>query len=306
MKPWGASEVRGARAIPPVYALALAGALTACGSSSGSIGGAAVPSVSPSGPALTYVAVGASETLGFGADDPVRQAWTQVFYRTALPRAASLVNLGIPGATVQEALLREVPEAERARPDVVTVWLNVNDLIEAVPPSLYREQITKLLQDLRDRGHTTVLIANTPPLGQLRRFSECEPFAPASGGGCDRTRRLTAPELEATVDAYNSAISQAAAKEGAIVVDLHALGLAAQHAGTENDLVSGDGFHPSTAGHLAIGRGIRAGPAGDPSRLSRGPRPAGPSIDNAALPRAIAARGAKLEPRWPTAKPSSC
>jgi lysophospholipase L1-like esterase len=172
------------------------------------------------------------------------------------------VNLGIPGATVQKALAREVPEAERARPDVVTVWLNVNDLIEAVPPGLYRETDHEAPAGSAGRWPYDRPHRKYSPLGQLRRFSECEPFAPASGGGCDRTRRLTAPELEATVDAYNSAISQAAAKVGAIVVDLHALGLAAQHAGTENDLVSGDGFHPSTAGHLAIGRAFaRALPA---------------------------------------------
>ena len=64
-----------------------------------------------SGPARTragdpgvYVAVGASETVGAGADSPVTEAWPQLFYRVALPRAAVFVNLGIPGATVAEAI----------------------------------------------------------------------------------------------------------------------------------------------------------------------------------------------------------
>ncbi len=242
--------------------IVLAAALTACGRSSGSIGARAVPSVSPAGPALSYVAIGASETLGFGADDPVSQAWTQVFYRTALPRAATLVNLGIPGATAQEALLREVPEAARLRPDIVTVWLNVNDLIRGVPPDDYRRQITSLLEGLRQAGSPTILVANTPPLGRLPRFAMCLPFSPAPGGECDQTRPLTAEELDAMVMAYNSAISEAAARAGAIVVDLHALGMVAQRQGTDLELVSRDGFHPSTAGHLAIGRAFaRALPA---------------------------------------------
>jgi lysophospholipase L1-like esterase len=240
----------------------LAAALTACGGSSGSIGAGAVPSVSPAGPALTYVAIGASETLGFGADDPIRQAWTQVFYRRALPRAATLVNLGIPGATAQEALLREVPEAARLRPDVVTVWLNVNDLIRGVPPDEYGRQITSLLEELRGVRGPTVLVGNTPPLGQLPRFADCQPYSPAPGGGCDQTRQLSAEELDAMVSAYNSVISEAAARAGAIVVDLHALGVAAQREGTDRELLSRDGFHPSTAGHLAIGRAFaRALPA---------------------------------------------
>jgi lysophospholipase L1-like esterase len=115
------------------------------------------------------VAIGASETLGFGADDPVRQGWTQVFYRTALPRATTQVNLGIPGATVQEALEREVPEARQLHPDVVTVWLNVNDLLEGVSPSAYEDQLRILLSDLRGNGGPTVLVANTPPLDLLPR-----------------------------------------------------------------------------------------------------------------------------------------
>jgi acyl-CoA thioesterase I len=237
-----------------VFVLALAAGLTACGSSSG-VGAAAVPSVSPSGRALTYVAIGASETLGFGADDPIRQAWTQVFYRTALPRAATLVNLGIPGATVQEALQREVPVAEGLRPDVVTIWLNVNDIVRGVQPTDYREQIVSLLRELRDGGEgPIVLIANTPPLDGLPRFTRCQPFAPAPRGQCDRTRRLSGEELKAMVGAYNSAISQAAAQEGAVVVDLHAAGISARDDGSEAGLISGDGFHPSTAGHAVIGQ----------------------------------------------------
>jgi lysophospholipase L1-like esterase len=230
-----------------------AAVLTACGSSSGSIGAGAVPSVSPSGPALTYVAIGASETLGFGARDPIRQAWTQVFYRTALPRAVTLVNLGIPGATVLDALQREVPEAVRLNPDIVTVWLNVNDLMQGVTPDEFGRRITTLLRDLRAAGDASILVANTPPLGQLPRFAQCRPFAPAPGGGCDEGRQLTPEELDSLVGDYNAAISWAAAGVGAVVVDLHGLGVSAEREGTMAELVSRDGFHPSTAGHRAVG-----------------------------------------------------
>ena len=65
--------------------LALLGA--ACGGG-GTVGGSAVPPVAPAGRPIVYVAVGASDSVGIGASDPVTQAWPQVFYRTALPRAA--------------------------------------------------------------------------------------------------------------------------------------------------------------------------------------------------------------------------
>src|SRR5439155_3713731 len=46
------------------------------------------PSATPSAAPLVYVAVGASESVGVGASDPLRNAWPQVFYRTALPPSA--------------------------------------------------------------------------------------------------------------------------------------------------------------------------------------------------------------------------
>lgn len=236
-----------------VMAAALVAALaaSACGGG-GSIGGAAVPSVSPPGEPLTYVAIGASETVGIGADDPVREAWTQVFYRTALPRAAVFVNLGIPGAVVEDALSRELPEARQHDPDVVTVWLNVNDIIAGVTPQEYEERITRLLGELERAGDPLVLVAKTPPLDRLPRFVECQPYAPSSAG-CDTTRRVSVAQLEEVVAAYNIAVERAAAETGAVVVDLHRLGSEARAAGREDELIGEDGFHPSTAGHRAVG-----------------------------------------------------
>ena len=56
-----------------------------------------------------------------------------MFYRSTLPPAASFVNVGVPGATVADALEVQVSQAMALRPGLVTVWLNVNDLIKGVP-----------------------------------------------------------------------------------------------------------------------------------------------------------------------------
>jgi lysophospholipase L1-like esterase len=223
--------------------------LSACGRG-GQVGAAVLPSISPPGDPITYVAVGASETAGVGADQPERDAWPQVFYRTALPRAAVLFNLGIPGATVADALRQEEPVAVDLHPDVVTVFLNVNDMLHRVQPSDYEAQLQRLLADLRGAGHTQVLVANVPPLDRLPSYLRCAPFAPASGGSCDTSLRLPPGALNALVDRYNAAIAEAASRTGGVVVDLHGAGLRVQ--GQESTYVSGDGFHPSTAGHRLI------------------------------------------------------
>ncbi len=207
------------------------------------------PSTQPSTRPLTYVAVGASETVGAGADDPAGDAWPRLLLRTALPLSTEFVNLGIPGATVAQALREEVPRAAEARPDLVTVWLNVNDLIAGVSAAQYERDLGTLVGTLRRGGATRVLVANVPPLDQLPVYVACR----TAGPGCRFRAWLPAPEaLNAVVEAYNAATSRVVEREGALLVDLHAVGRAATQAGTFADLVSADGFHPSTAGHAVV------------------------------------------------------
>jgi lysophospholipase L1-like esterase len=209
------------------------------------------------GPPITYVAVGASESIGYGTGDPLREAWPQVLYRTALPRRAVFVNLGIAGATVDDALDREVPDAIGLSPTLVTVWLNVNDIIDLVSADKYEDRLQSLVHQLRRNGKTKVLVANTPPLDQLPAYLACRPDPPSGGPPCliNGIAKLLLPgpsTVNKIVDDYNAAAARVVAKEGAVLVDLHGRGLDARTAGRESSLVSGDGFHPSTAGHQAV------------------------------------------------------
>lgn len=199
-----------------------------------------------------YVAVGASETVGFGLDQPLVQAWPQIVFRTGMPRGSVFTNLGISGATVKQALSDEVPEAVRLNPTVVTVWLNVNDILHLVQPSDYEGQLRDLLHQLRRGSATKVFVANTPPLDRLPAYLACRPDPPP-GTRCTLGFPLPGPSLiNAAVDAYNAAVGRAAAAEGAVVVDLHSAGLKARADGTESSLYGADGFHPSVAGHQAV------------------------------------------------------
>jgi lysophospholipase L1-like esterase len=228
---------------------------------------AARPLATPSGAPLVYVAVGASESVGVGASDPLRNAWPQVFYRSALPRSAVFVNMAVSGSTVAEALAGQVPSAVAQSPDVVTVWLNVNDLIRGVTPASYEADLTKLVTALRRGGATKVLVANTPPLDDLPAYRACLPGATATVTRCalgPGLQGLVPPPatLNAAVDAYNASIARVASSTGAILVDLHAAGLAARQNGTEASLVGSDGFHPSDAGHALVAKAFATAYAG--------------------------------------------
>jgi lysophospholipase L1-like esterase len=201
-----------------------------------------------------YAAIGASETVGIGTEDPIREAWPRVLWRTALPQAA-FFNLGVPGSTTAEALREQVPAALSIRPDVVTVWLNVNDLIARVPPATYERQLTSVVHRLRRGGATEVLVATTPRLDSLPAYLACRPSPLDGTQPCEITDPGTRAHLpppttvRAAVAAYNRAIARVCRREGASVVDLGVFGDAPA---THPDYVSSDGFHPSAAGAAAI------------------------------------------------------
>jgi len=210
------------------------------------------PSIPASAP-VVYAAIGASETYGIGAGDRYRQAWPQVFYNDVLPPSAVFYNFGIPGATTTQALHDEVPAAVAVHPTVVTVWLNVNDLINGVTAPDYEAQLRQVLRALRRAGQARVLVANTPDLAQLPAYRACLPNAPAGGPACLIPAGLmpTPQAVAAAVAAYNAAISDAVKLEGATLVDLN---LNDSQITLHPEWISADGFHPSTQGYAVIAK----------------------------------------------------
>ena len=231
----------------------------------------APPATAPAGPGPVYVSVGASETAGIGADQPLREGWPRVLFQTALPPSTRFVNMGIPGATVARAIREELPMAVELRPSLVTVWLNVNDILAGVGVERFEREMDTLLDGLRGDGNARVLVANVPPLDRLPSYLACRPSPPAGSDACRLPDTPPPPAVvNDLVDEFNAATARLVERHGAHLVDLHAVGLAARSAGTEAALVSGDGFHPSTAGHAAVAGAFadvlrRTGPLAPPA-----------------------------------------
>ena len=202
------------------------------------------PSSTSTGNGLVYVAVGASETVGIGADNPQRDAWPVVLHRTALKKA-QFVNLGVSGSTVGQAINEQLPAALAAEPDVATVWLAVNDLTHLVPVQAYEQQLTSLVHQLRRDGETKVLVGNMPAVERLPAFRACLPDAPADAMPCQLPVVPEVAEIKAIVRTYNAAIARVVKAEGATLVDL-------SKGRDLTELTGTDGFHPSTAGHRLV------------------------------------------------------
>ncbi|GAC1323240.1 MAG: hypothetical protein NVSMB2_20850 [Chloroflexota bacterium] len=179
---------------------------------------------------LTYVAIGASDAVGVGAPNPETDGW--------VPRLASrmgdgvtLVNLGVSGSTLSRALDEQLAPALDAQPDVVTVWLAVNDMNARVPLETYASELDTLLTQLQ-ATHARILVGNVPDLGKLAVYSGIDPIL-----------------LSAEVDRWNTVIAETVVRHGAQLVDLHARW---RELADHPEYISGDGFHPSADGYQRL------------------------------------------------------
>lgn len=190
---------------------------------------------------VTYVAIGASDAVGVGARDPETEGWVPRF-GARLGSNVRVINLGVSGSTLGQALDEQVGPALDAQPDVVTVWLAVNDLNARVPLDQYAAQLDTLLTQL-DGTHARVLVGNVPDLGRLAAYRGIDP----------------AP-LQAEVDRWNQVIAETTTRHGATLVDLYARW---QEVAQHPEYLSVDGFHPSSEGYQALaevfGEAVSAG-----------------------------------------------
>ena len=181
--------------------------------------------------AYIFVAIGASETFGTGADRPATQNWPSDL-SNRLPPDSQVVNLGIPGITAPQALQNELPEALDAQPNLVTVWLGTNDIIDQVSLSDYQQSLDSILGQLQQQTHAHIAVANIPNLTLLPRFNSYDP-----------------KQLQALVGQWNQVVKQEIAAHGDILLDVYSH--TSEILGNPGYL-SGDGLHPSTQGYQQI------------------------------------------------------
>src|SRR5205823_1735386 len=151
---------------------------------------------------LTYVAIGASDAVGIGTQNPETEGWVPRF-GAQLGSNVRVVNLGVSGSTLAQALDEQLGPALDAQPEVVTVWLAVNDLNSRVPLEQYAANLDLLLGQL-EATHARVLVGNVPDLGRLAAY-----------------RGVDASALNAEVDRWNLAIAASTARHGTVLVDLY-------------------------------------------------------------------------------------
>jgi lysophospholipase L1-like esterase len=189
------------------------------------------PSPTPN-PGLTYVAIGASDAFGLGTNRPAHDNWPTVLTRTLGPDV-HLLDLGIPGATVDQANRDELPIAVDTHPEIVTVFLGVNDLDAGISLADVSAGLRALLDTLTRQTTAHIFVGNLPDLTLLPYFAA----------------KYDAGTLRAEVNQWNVAIAAICKAEGVVLVDLFS-GWAqlAEHP----EYIAPDGLHPSTSGAVQL------------------------------------------------------
>ena len=181
---------------------------------------------------ITYLATGASDAAGVGAD-PLTRGYVFRIAEALDERVDQvfLTPLAIPGATAEQldgAL--ELFLASETEPNLVTVWIGPNDVIQGEDADDFEDALADIFERLRDRTDGLVVAANIPDLTELPRFRD------------DREDDVTRERI----DEFNEAIAEQAEGHDVLVVDLRGEPV-------EDDLMSDqDGFHPNNEGHRRI------------------------------------------------------
>ncbi|MGI8424697.1 MAG: SGNH/GDSL hydrolase family protein [Chloroflexota bacterium] len=197
----------------------------------------AVPGYTPAlRPPLTYVALGASDAAGVGVEHPQRDSWVAVLAQR-VPQPARLVNLGIPGVRLFEALEVELPPALEARPDLITIWLVVNDILTGISLDHYRADLDRLLGTLRARTGARIAIGNVPNAPDSLPYLGLPPAE----------RRVVA-------DSWNAAIAAVALVHGVTLVDLFRRWPLWDHP----EYIGPDRLHPTVVGYQALAETFHA------------------------------------------------
>ncbi|HEX3247630.1 MAG TPA: SGNH/GDSL hydrolase family protein [Chloroflexota bacterium] len=176
---------------------------------------------------FTYVAIGASDAVGVGAASPETEGWVPRL-GTLLGPDVRVVNLGVNGSTLEQAIKEQLGPAVDAQPDLVTIWLAVNDLNARVPLQRYESELDQLLTDVSQDGRC-VLVGNVPDLTRAPAYAGTDPQS-----------------LQTIIQSWNTVISSVVLRHGARLVDLYARW---QEMTERPELISADGFHPSSAGY---------------------------------------------------------
>ena len=105
---------------------------------------------------IRYLALGDSYTIGTGLEDETQNFPSLLAGRLKDETGidVALVNLGVNGYTTTDLILEELPVAQHARPELVTILIGANDIVQGSDEAGYRYRLQQIYQGKRHAGYT--------------------------------------------------------------------------------------------------------------------------------------------------------
>jgi lysophospholipase L1-like esterase len=179
---------------------------------------------------VRYVALGDSYTIGTSVE-PVDRFPDQLVaaLRGSATHVELVANLGVNGYTTADLIRDELPALPGLAPEIVTLLIGVNDVVQGFPLATYEANVAKILD---------VLLAALPA-GRIVTISIPDyTVTPAGADYGDPASQRDA------IMAENAAMARLAANHGIAFVDIFDVSL---QAAQDRALVADDGLHPSGA-----------------------------------------------------------
>jgi len=179
---------------------------------------------------VRYLALGDSYTIGTGASDDAH-AWPSII---AGRLGAELTNPAVNGYTTEDLIRDELPLFRKLQPDVVTVLIGVNDLVQGRTPDAYRKSLRTIYDEVKD---ARVVAVSIPTWSYVP--------AAADFGGAAHVERLTG--------IFNTAAREEAETRGFAWVDIGPV--STSRVGSRGWIAS-DQLHPGDAQYAAWAEAI--------------------------------------------------
>ena len=186
---------------------------------------------------IRYLALGDSYTIGTGLADEA-QNFPSLLARKLREEwevEVVLVNLGVNGYTTMDLIREELPVAGSARPELVSILIGANDIVQGSDEATYRARLAQIDEAVKALGVPVerVLAISIPDFSPL-------PGAAPFGSPA---------HLRARIDAFNEIARAEAASRGFLYADISVISREVNHG---NDWLAPDGLHPGPAQHRAF------------------------------------------------------
>ena len=185
---------------------------------------------------IRYLALGDSYTIGTGLeeDEPSFPSVLAGRLRQQTGIDVGVTNIGVNGYTTADLIREELPVARRSRPELVTVLIGANDVVQGSDEATYRARLTQIYDAIEALGL---------PVERVMAISIPD-FSPLPGAA-----PFGSPaHLRGRIDAFNDIARAEATSRGFLYADITTISRE-QHS---DGWLASDGLHPGPAQHRAF------------------------------------------------------